>query len=99
MEKGQQRVPAPEKGAGWRFTTADDPMGSSFTVRDQRSPGIVASAPGLCDLPGIGHLAWKAALSRDLPLLVNLTMLVALVTLLANTGSDLVSQTLRGRQA
>ena len=36
----------------------------------------------LCDLPGIGQLAWKAALSRDLVLLVNLTMIVTLITLI-----------------
>jgi peptide/nickel transport system permease protein len=53
----------------------------------------------LCDLPGIGQLAWKAALSRDLRLLVNLTMLVTLLTLIANTGSDLVSAALRRRNA
>lgn len=38
----------------------------------------------VCDLPGIGQLAWKAALARDLPLLVSLTMLVTLATQLAN---------------
>jgi ABC-type dipeptide/oligopeptide/nickel transport system permease component len=53
----------------------------------------------LCDLPGIGQLAWKAALSRDLPVLVNLTMLVTLVTLVANTGSELFGYTSRGGQA
>jgi peptide/nickel transport system permease protein len=53
----------------------------------------------LCDLPGIGQLAWKAALSRDLPLLVNLTMLVTLVTLVANTGSDLLADATHGREA
>jgi peptide/nickel transport system permease protein len=52
----------------------------------------------LCDLPGIGQLAWKAALSRDLPLLVNLTMLVTLVTLVANTGSDLLADATHGRE-
>ena len=53
----------------------------------------------LCDLPGIGQLAWKAALSRDLPLLVNLTMLVTLVTLVANMGSDLIADATRRREA
>jgi peptide/nickel transport system permease protein len=52
----------------------------------------------LCDLPGVGQLAWKAALSRDLALLVNLTMLVTLVTLIANTGSDVVSSAMCGRE-
>jgi peptide/nickel transport system permease protein len=46
----------------------------------------------LCDLPGIGQLAWKAAMGRDLPLLVNLTMIVTLITLVANTVADLVAQ-------
>lgn len=49
----------------------------------------------LCDLPGVGQLAWKAALARDVPLLVNLTMIVTLVTLVANSTSELMAQTLR----
>jgi peptide/nickel transport system permease protein len=48
----------------------------------------------LCDLPGIGQLAWKAALGRDLYLLVNLTMIVTTVTLLANSAADLLGHTL-----
>ena len=43
----------------------------------------------LCDLPGIGQLAWKAALARDLPVLVSLTILVAAFTQIANSASDL----------
>lgn len=43
----------------------------------------------LCDLPGIGQLAWKAAMGRDLPLLVDLTLIVTLITLLANSAADL----------
>ena len=43
----------------------------------------------LCDLPGIGQLAWKAALGRDLYLLVNLTLIVTVVTLIANSVADL----------
>jgi peptide/nickel transport system permease protein len=53
----------------------------------------------LCDLPGIGQLAWKAALSRDLPLLVTLTLIVTAVTLVANTTSDLIALTVRRREA
>lgn len=43
----------------------------------------------ICDIPGVGQLAWKAALDRDLPLLVNITVLVAVLTLLANSLADL----------
>jgi ABC-type dipeptide/oligopeptide/nickel transport system permease component len=45
----------------------------------------------VCDLPGIGQLAWKAALSRDLGLLVNLTMVVTVITLAANSAAELVA--------
>jgi len=46
----------------------------------------------LCDLPGLGQLAWRAALSRDLYLLVTLTMIVSVVTLCANSIADLLAQ-------
>jgi peptide/nickel transport system permease protein len=49
----------------------------------------------LCDLPGIGQLAWKAALGRDVELLVNLTMIVTLITLLANSASDVAGRAFR----
>jgi peptide/nickel transport system permease protein len=63
------------------------------------SIALGASIPveSLCGLPGIGQLAWQAALSRDLPLLVNLTVLVTLVTLLANSGADVMIYMLRPR--
>lgn len=51
----------------------------------------------LCGLAGVGQLAWQAALSRDLPLLVNITVLVTLVTLLANSSADLIGSMWRGQ--
>jgi ABC-type dipeptide/oligopeptide/nickel transport system permease component len=45
----------------------------------------------VCDSPGLGQLAWKAALSRDVPLLVNLTLIIALVTVTANSFSDVLA--------
>lgn len=44
----------------------------------------------ICDSPGIGQLAWKAATSRDLELLLPLILAVTAVTLLANFAADLV---------
>jgi peptide/nickel transport system permease protein len=46
----------------------------------------------LCDMPGIGQLAWRAALARDLELLVMLTMIVTTVTLLANSTAELLGK-------
>ncbi|MGA8490877.1 MAG: ABC transporter permease [Terriglobales bacterium] len=61
------------------------------------SVAFTAAIPmeALCDIPGIGQLAWKAALGRDVALLVNLTMIVTLVTLVANSASDLLGKTFR----
>jgi peptide/nickel transport system permease protein len=46
----------------------------------------------ICDVPGLGRLAWQAAMARDLPLLVNLTMLTALGTMAAMAISETASR-------
>jgi peptide/nickel transport system permease protein len=56
--------------------------------------GATIPVESLCGLPGIGQLAWQAALGRDLVLLVNLTMLVTMITVAANTVSDLLGHSL-----
>jgi peptide/nickel transport system permease protein len=61
--------------------------------------GAAIPVESLCGLPGIGQLAWQAALSRDLPLLVNLTILVTLVTLLANSSADVMIHILRPQES
>jgi ABC-type dipeptide/oligopeptide/nickel transport system permease component len=53
----------------------------------------------LCDLPGVGQLAWKAALGRDLYLLVTLTVLVTAVTLVANSTCELLGNAITLRRA
>jgi len=50
--------------------------------------GAAVAVEAVCDLPGLGQLAWKAALARDLPVLVALTILIALVTQAANFAAD-----------
>ena len=61
--------------------------------------GAAIPVEELCGLAGIGQLAWQAALARDLPLLMNITVLVTLVTLLANSGADVIGYVWRGQQA
>jgi ABC-type dipeptide/oligopeptide/nickel transport system permease component len=55
--------------------------------------GLSAAIPleVILDLPGVGQLAWKAALGRDLPLLVSLTLLIGAFTLIANTAAETLS--------
>src|SRR5215831_4848905 len=61
--------------------------------------GAAIPVEALCGLAGVGQLAWQAALARDLPLLVNITVLVTLVTLLANSSADVIGHAWRGLQA
>ncbi|MGA8198919.1 MAG: ABC transporter permease, partial [Candidatus Sulfotelmatobacter sp.] len=61
--------------------------------------GAAIPVEALCGLAGVGQLAWQAALARDLPLLVNITILVTLVTLLANSGADVIGHMLRNRES
>jgi peptide/nickel transport system permease protein len=61
--------------------------------------GAAIPVEALCGLAGIGQLAWQAALARDLPLLVNITILVTLVTLLANSGADVIGHMVRGQES
>lgn len=61
--------------------------------------GAAIPVEALCGLAGVGQLAWQAALARDLPLLTNITILVTLVTLLANSGADVIGHVLRGQEA
>lgn len=62
------------------------------------SMAVGASIPieVFCDSPGLGQLAWQGALNRDLPLIVSVTFLIALLTLGANMVADLGSRTLTG---
>jgi peptide/nickel transport system permease protein len=99
---GQQRphvLMARAKGAGdwrvllWHVVPVGLPqlvalLGASVSI----AIGVMLPVEAILDVPGIGQLAWQAALARDLPLLVNLTVVVALVTVSATTLSDAVRQ-------
>jgi peptide/nickel transport system permease protein len=49
--------------------------------------GVLIPIEALCDVPGVGQLAWKAAVARDLPLLCGLALIMTLaVALVAAIG-------------
>ena len=56
--------------------------------------GATIPVEALCDSPGVGQLVWQAALGRDLPVIVNITLLITAVTAAANLATDLL-RTLR----
>jgi peptide/nickel transport system permease protein len=54
--------------------------------------GAIIPIEAICDAAGLGRLAWQAATARDLPLLLNLTMLIALATTAAMAVTELLSR-------
>jgi len=54
------------------------------------SMAVGASIPveALCDSPGVGQLIWQAAQARDLPVLINVTLLITALTVTANLMAD-----------
>ena len=50
--------------------------------------GATIPVEALCDSPGVGQLVWQAAMARDLPVLVNVTLLIAGLTVAANLAAD-----------
>jgi peptide/nickel transport system permease protein len=75
---------------------AAPPLLALFGVSFAIAFGAAIPIEALSDSPGLGQLAWQAALSRDLPLIVNVTLIVALVMLAANSLADLAGRTLPG---
>lgn len=75
----------------WHILPAAAPQALALAgVSVSMAFGAAVAVEVICDFPGIGQLAWKAALARDLPLLVTLTMLVTLATQMANAVADLL---------
>ena len=59
--------------------------------------GAAIAIEAICDIPGLGQLAWKAASARDLPVLVVLTVMMALVTQMSNLVADACTPALRSQ--
>jgi peptide/nickel transport system permease protein len=50
--------------------------------------GAAIPIEALCDVPGIGQLAWKAALARDLPLLCGLALIITFIVAFMQSLSE-----------
>ena len=70
----------------WRYVIrlAAPMLLSLFGVSVSMAFGAAIPIEALCDSPGLGQLAWQAALNRDLSLIVNLTLILTLITVAAN---------------
>ncbi|HVW84163.1 MAG TPA: ABC transporter permease subunit [Bryobacteraceae bacterium] len=51
--------------------------------------GSLIPIEALCDVPGIGQLAWKAALARDLPLLCGLALMITFMVAFVHALGEL----------
>lgn len=63
-----------------------------FGVSLSMALGAAIPIEALNDSPGVGQLAWQAALNRDLPLLMNLTLLITLITVTANSLANFANE-------
>jgi ABC-type dipeptide/oligopeptide/nickel transport system permease component len=59
--------------------------------------GTAVPIEALSDSAGIGQLAWFAAINRDLPLIMNLTLVVGLITVACNSLADYSSKLIARR--
>ena len=89
-------VAAEAKGlSSWRvlwahvFTPAAPQLAALAGISVSLAFGASIPIEVICDTPGVGQLAWRAAMDRDLPMLVTITVLVALMTLVVNSLADL----------
>jgi peptide/nickel transport system permease protein len=63
-------------------------MSALAGVSGSMAVGTLIAVEALCDSPGVGQLVWQAALARDLPVIVNVTLLITAVTAVANCLAD-----------
>jgi peptide/nickel transport system permease protein len=61
--------------------------------------GAAIPVEALSDTPGLGQLVWRAALGRDIPVLVAVTLLLTAVTILANAAADIAMLPMGERSA
>jgi len=61
------------------------PLAALLGVSASLAFGAAIPLEALSDAPGVGQLAWQAALNRDLPLLTSITLLVTLFTIAINS--------------
>jgi peptide/nickel transport system permease protein len=78
---------------------AVEPMIALAGVSITLAAGASIPVEALADSPGLGQLTWRAALGRDMPLLVSTTLLLATVTVAANLICDAALLRIRVRRA
>jgi len=68
------------------------PLAALLGVSASLAFGAAIPLEALSDSPGVGQLAWQAALNRDLPLLTSITLFVTLLTVAINSFASATHQ-------
>jgi peptide/nickel transport system permease protein len=71
------------------------PLAALLGVSASMALGAAIPMEALSDSPGVGQLAWLAAINRDLPLLTSITLFVTLLTV----GANFLAGTMQERQS
>jgi peptide/nickel transport system permease protein len=71
------------------------PLAALLGVSASMALGAAIPMEALSDSPGVGQLAWLAAINRDLPLLTSITLFVTLLTV----GANFLASTIQERQS
>jgi ABC-type dipeptide/oligopeptide/nickel transport system permease component len=71
------------------------PLAALLGVSASMALGAAIPMEALSDSPGVGQLAWLAAINRDLPLLTSITLFVTLLTV----GANFLASTVQERQS
>jgi len=71
------------------FLAGTRPLASGVSANAVSHPAIPMEA--LCDSPGLAQLAWKAAVARDLPVLMPLIAGITLVIRAANAATEVAT--------
>ncbi len=79
-------------GVHYFLQLASGQLASLFGIASVIAFGFAVPIEALCDHPGIGQLAWKAALSRDMPLLSAIALVVTVFVATIHTAGELVAR-------
>jgi peptide/nickel transport system permease protein len=71
------------------------PLMALLGISASMALGAAIPMEALSDSPGVGQLAWLAAINRDLPLLTSITLFVTLLTV----GANFLAGTMQERQS
>jgi ABC-type dipeptide/oligopeptide/nickel transport system permease component len=87
------RLPTVLWGLGLQLTLAVFPQLMAVAAMSvSLAFGAALPLEVVLDSPGIGHLAWNAAMSRDMPVLVAVTLMVTLMVKVAAMATGMVQE-------